>query len=112
RLGDRRVDVLDQLDLGLLQELVKVLDVGLVQVNLGQRGGHFREGQHARLRALRDEELYLLEFLQFRYRHSDPIRSFRREPSQTYSSILVGSKSSFYEARRRQSTPRVVFRSG
>ena len=42
----------------------------------GSPPGHLGEGEHARLRALRDEELYLLEFLQFRYRHSDPIRSF------------------------------------
>ena len=35
RRGGRRVDVLDELDLGLLEEAVQLLDVGLVQVELG-----------------------------------------------------------------------------
>ena len=32
--ADRRVDLLDELDLGLLEEPVQLLDVGLVQVDL------------------------------------------------------------------------------
>src|SRR4051812_32464463 len=62
-----RIDLLDELDLGLLEEPVQVLDVGLVEIDLGERPGDLRVGQHARRRALGDEELYLLEFLQFHY---------------------------------------------
>ena len=37
-----RIDLFDQLDLGLLQEGVELFDVGLVDVHFGQRGGDFR----------------------------------------------------------------------
>ena len=63
----RRVDLLDQLDLGLLEEAVQLLDVGLVEIDLGERGGDLGVGQHAGLLALGDEDLDLLEFLQFGY---------------------------------------------
>src|SRR3954465_5257446 len=62
-----RIDLLDKLDLRLLEEPVQILDVGLVEIDLGERPGDLRVGQHARRRALGDEELYLLEFLQFHY---------------------------------------------
>ena len=65
--GVSGVDLLDQLDLGLLEERVEVLDVGLVEVDLGQGRRDLGVGQDAGLRALRDEELDLLEFLQFSY---------------------------------------------
>ena len=35
--GGGRVDVLDELDLGLLEEAVQLLDVGLVEIELGRR---------------------------------------------------------------------------
>src|SRR4051812_10659913 len=64
RRRDSRVDLLDQLDLGLLEEAVQVLDVRLVEVHLRQRQGNFGVGENACRSALGDEELYLLEFLQ------------------------------------------------
>ena len=36
--GVRRVDLLDELDLRLLEEAVQLLDVGLVEIDLGDRG--------------------------------------------------------------------------
>ena len=65
--GVRRVDLLDQLDLGLLEEGVQVLDVRLVEVDLGQGGRDFGVRQDAGMRALRNEELDFFEFLQFGY---------------------------------------------
>src|SRR4051794_38632373 len=64
---DGRIDLLDEFDLRLLEEPVEILDVGLVEVDLGERQRDLRVGQHARRRALGNEELYLLEFLQFNY---------------------------------------------
>ncbi|MEJ7717034.1 MAG: hypothetical protein WKF31_03370 [Thermoleophilaceae bacterium] len=62
-LGDRRVDVLDQLDLRLLQVGVKVLDVGLVELDLREGDRDLGVGEHAGLLAPRDEDLDLLELL-------------------------------------------------
>ena len=42
----RRV-VLDQLDLGLLEVAVQLLDVALVELDLGQRHGDLGVGQHS-----------------------------------------------------------------
>ena len=61
-----RVDVLDQLDAGLLEVAVEVLDVGLVELDLGHRGGDVAEGQHAELLALGDQRLHFFKFLQLR----------------------------------------------
>src|SRR2546421_632028 len=47
--GDRGVDVLDQLDLRFLEEAVQLLDVGLVEVELGHRPGDLRVREHADL---------------------------------------------------------------
>ncbi len=44
-----RVHVLDELDPRLLEVPVKVLDVGLVEIDLGHRRGDVAEGQHAKL---------------------------------------------------------------
>ena len=63
----RRVDLLDELDLGLLEEAVQLLDVGLVEVQLGDGGGDLGVREHADLLALVDEALDLFEFLKFRY---------------------------------------------
>ena len=63
--GRGRVDVLDQLDLGLLEEAVQLLDVGLVEVELGDRRRDLGEGEDAGLRALGEQALDLFEFLQF-----------------------------------------------
>jgi hypothetical protein len=46
---------------------VEVLDVALVQVHLCESGCHLGVSQHTGGLALRDEELYLLEFLKFSY---------------------------------------------
>jgi hypothetical protein len=46
---------------------VQVLDVPLVEVDLGQGRGDLGVGEDARLLSLREEELDLLEFLQIRY---------------------------------------------
>ena len=45
---------------------MQLLDVGLVEVELGDRAGDLGVGEHAELLAL-DEALDLFEFLQFRY---------------------------------------------
>ena len=54
------LDVLDQLDLGLLEEAVELLDVGLVEVDLRDRVGDLRVEQHALLLTLGHETLDLL----------------------------------------------------
>ena len=59
----RRIDVLDQLDLGLLEVAVELLDVGLVEVDLGNGRGDVTEGQHAELLTLGDQRLYFLKLL-------------------------------------------------
>ena len=46
---------------------MEILDVGLVEIHLGEGGRDLGVGQDAGLRALRDEELDLFEFLQFSY---------------------------------------------
>ena len=65
--GGRRVDVLDELDLGALEEAVQLLDVGLVQVELGHRLGDLRVGEHADLLALGQQALDLIQLLQLDY---------------------------------------------
>ena len=51
----------------LLEEAVQLLDVGLVEVELGDRVGDLGVREHADLLALGDEALDLFEFLQFYY---------------------------------------------
>ena len=46
---------------------MQILDVGLVQVDLGNGVGDLGERQHAGDLAARQEALDLLEFLQFNY---------------------------------------------
>ena len=65
--AQRRVELLDELDLGALEEAVKLLDISLVEVQLRHRAGDLGEGQDAELLTARDEALDLFEFLQFRY---------------------------------------------
>ncbi len=67
RRRDRRVDVLDELDLRPLEEAVQLLDVGLVQVELGHRLGDLRVGEHAHLLALGQQALDLIQLLQLDY---------------------------------------------
>ena len=64
--------VLYELDLGLLEVAVQLLDVALVELHLAERGGDLGIGQHAGRLALHDEELYLLKLLQIGYRHPFP----------------------------------------
>ena len=63
----RRVDLLDELDLGALEEAVKLLDVSLVEIKLGHRAGDLGVGQDAELLTASNEPLDLFEFLQVRY---------------------------------------------
>jgi hypothetical protein len=72
--GERRIDLLDELDLSPLEEAVQLLDVSLVEIQLGYRSGDFGVREHSELLAPVDESLDLLEFLQFRYRHLVPFR--------------------------------------
>ena len=65
--------VLDQLDLGLFEEAVELLDVALVQVDLLEGGGHLGVGQYPGGLTLCEEELDLLQLLQFSYGHPFPI---------------------------------------
>ena len=67
RGGDRRVDVLDELDLGALEEAVQLFDVGLVEVELGHRLGDLRVGEHADLLTLGQQPLDLIQLLQLDY---------------------------------------------
>ena len=46
---------------------MELLDVSLVEIDLGHGGGDLGVRQHAGLRALRDQSLDLFEFLQFHY---------------------------------------------
>ena len=64
--GGRRVDVLDELDLGALEEAVQLLDVGLVQVELGHCALDLGVGEHADLLALGEQALDLFQLLKFR----------------------------------------------
>ena len=65
--GGGGVDLLDELDLRLLEEAVQLLDVGLVEVQLGDGVGDLGEREHAHLLAPGDEALDLFEFLKFHY---------------------------------------------
>ena len=58
-----RIDVLDQLDTRLLEVPVEVLDVGLVELDLGNGRGDVAEGEHAKLLTLGDQRLYFLKLL-------------------------------------------------
>ena len=59
----RRIDVLDQLDTRLLEVPVEVLDVGLVEVDLGNGRGDVTEGEHAKLLTVGDQRPYFLKLL-------------------------------------------------
>ena len=65
--GGGRIDVLDELDLRLLEEAVQLLDVGLVEIELGDRVGDLGVREHADLLALGHQALDLFEFLKFDY---------------------------------------------
>ena len=72
RFGGRflgRVHVLDELDPRLLEVPVEVLDVRLVEIDLGDRRGDVAEGQHAELLPAIDEVFDLLQFLKLCYQH-------------------------------------------
>src|SRR3954447_15009376 len=64
RRGDGGVDLLDDLDLGLLEEAVELLDVRLVEVDLGDGGLDLGERQDAHLLPLQEQSLDLFELLQ------------------------------------------------
>src|SRR3954447_9880114 len=64
RRGDGRVDLLDDLDLGPLEEAVELLDVRLVEVDLGDGGLDLGERQDADLLPLEQQSLDLFKLLQ------------------------------------------------
>src|SRR5262249_57234675 len=64
-----RVHVLDELDPRLLEVPVEVLDVGLVEIDLGNRRSDVTEGQHAELLTAVDQPFYLLKLLKLCYQH-------------------------------------------
>jgi len=66
-VAEGRIDFLDELDLGPLQEAVQLLDVGLIEVKLGNRRRDIGVREHTELLPAIDETLDLFEFLQFRY---------------------------------------------
>ena len=59
----RRVDVLDKLDAGLFEMAVEVLDVGLVEVDLGNGRGDVTASQYAKPLTLGDQRRYFLKLL-------------------------------------------------
>src|SRR3954468_24813912 len=65
--GRGRIDVLDQLDLRLLEEAVQLFDVGLVEVELGDRVRDLGVREHADLLPLGNQALDLFELLHFDY---------------------------------------------
>ena len=64
---ERGVELLDQLDLRPLEVAVELLDVGLVEIDLSDRGGDLGEREDADLLALEDQALHLFEFLEINY---------------------------------------------
>ena len=64
RRGDGRVDLLDDLDLGSLEEAVELLEVGLVEIDLGNGGLDLGERQDAHLLPLEEQTLDLFKLLQ------------------------------------------------
>ena len=95
-LGVRRrslggIDVVDHLHALALQVPVELLDVALVDLDLGQRLGDLAVGDHAHGLTLGDEVLDLLELLKFRDQHRlaassflvccrvSPVRLYRRQ---------------------------------
>jgi hypothetical protein len=76
------VEEVDQLDLRLLEEAVQLLDVGLVHVQFGHRGGDLAVREHARLLALDQQTLDLFEFLKFCHRHFRSLPGKSLAPSQ------------------------------
>jgi len=64
-----RVVVLDQLDLGALEDEVDLLDVALFQLDLGEGRRHLAEGQNPSVLALKQEGLDLVQFVQLSNSH-------------------------------------------
>ena len=62
----RGIDLFDELDLGPLEEAVQLLDVGLVEVELGRGGLDLGVCEHAELLAACDQALDLFKLLKFR----------------------------------------------
>src|SRR5690349_11647445 len=62
--GQRGIDLLDELDLGALEERVQLLDVRLVDIDFRERGRDLGEREDAHLLTLEDQALDFFEFLQ------------------------------------------------
>jgi len=57
------VVVLDQIDLRALEDEMNLLDIAFLELYFGKGSGHLPEGEETRLLPLRDEELYLIQFV-------------------------------------------------
>ena len=61
-----RVDLLDQLDLAALQQAVQLLDVGVLEAELGRGGRDLGVCEHADLQPACDQTLDLFKLLKLR----------------------------------------------
>ncbi len=73
-----RVDLLDEIDLGLLKKAVQLFDVGLVEIELRDCARDLGVREHAGQLTLRHKALDLFEFLQFDYGHCVRFHVVRR----------------------------------
>src|SRR4051794_3986343 len=64
---ERRIQLLDELDLRALEEGVELFDIRLVEIDLLNRDGDLGEREDADLLAPEDQALHLFEFLQINY---------------------------------------------
>src|SRR4051812_16359109 len=67
RCLQRRVELLDKLDLRALEEGVELFDIRFVEIDLLNCEGDLGEREDADLLALQDQALHLFEFLQINY---------------------------------------------
>jgi hypothetical protein len=61
-----RVDLLDQLDLAAVEDSTQLLDVGVLEPELGRGGRDLGVGEHAELQPARDQTLDLFKLSKFR----------------------------------------------
>ena len=66
RLRSRRIDLLDQLDLAALKDAVQLLDVGVLEVELGSGGRDLGVREHADLKPACDQALDLFKLPKIR----------------------------------------------
>ena len=61
-----RIDLLDQLDLAALKDAVQLLDVGVLEVELGRGGRDLGVREHTDPQTARDQTLDLFKLLEIR----------------------------------------------